>query len=59
MSCTCEVIGLACVVALILSISAKASYQMRLIIVLFGAGFIVMMCMPFMILRPRDYRNGL
>ncbi|KAH8263525.1 hypothetical protein KR044_010219 [Drosophila immigrans] len=59
MACTCEVIGLACVVALILSISAKAPYQMRMCIVLVGAGAIVMLCIPFMILRPRDYRNGL
>ncbi|EDW57645.1 1-acyl-sn-glycerol-3-phosphate acyltransferase alpha [Drosophila virilis] len=59
MACTCEVIGLACVVALILSIAAKAPYQMRMFIVLFGAGAIVTLCIPFMILRPRDYRNGL
>ncbi|EDW78135.1 uncharacterized protein Dwil_GK24838 [Drosophila willistoni] len=59
MACTCEVIGLACIVALILSISAKAPYQMRMFIVYFGAGAIVMLCVPFMILRPRDYRNAL
>ncbi|KAH8249019.1 hypothetical protein KR032_005167 [Drosophila birchii] len=59
MACTCEVIGLACVVALILSISAKAPYQMRMIFIFFGAGAIVLLCVPFMILRPRDYRNAL
>ncbi|EDW12356.1 1-acyl-sn-glycerol-3-phosphate acyltransferase alpha [Drosophila mojavensis] len=59
MACTCEVIGLACVVALILSVAAKAPYQMRMFIVMFGAGAIVLLCIPFMILRPRDYRNGL
>ncbi|XP_034473797.1 1-acyl-sn-glycerol-3-phosphate acyltransferase alpha [Drosophila innubila] len=59
MACCCEIIGLACVVALILSIAAKAPYQMRMFFVLFGAGVIVTVCIPFMILRPKDYRNGL
>lgn len=59
MACICEVIGLACVVALILSISAKAPYQMRMIFIFLGAGAIVLLCVPFMILRPRDYRNAL
>ncbi|KAH8410550.1 hypothetical protein KR009_001329 [Drosophila setifemur] len=59
MACACEFIGLACVVALILSISAKAPYQMRMILIFFGAGVIVFLCVPFMILRPRDYRNAL
>ncbi|KAI8042105.1 hypothetical protein M5D96_003407 [Drosophila gunungcola] len=58
MACTCEVIGLACVVALILSASAKAPYQMRMVFIFFGAGVIVLICVPFMILRPRDYRNA-
>ncbi|EDW02920.1 1-acyl-sn-glycerol-3-phosphate acyltransferase alpha [Drosophila grimshawi] len=59
MACTFEIIGLGCVVALILSIAAKAPYQTRLIIVMFGAGVSVLICLPFMLLRPRDYRNGL
>ncbi|ALC38978.1 fu12 [Drosophila busckii] len=59
MACACEIIGLACIVALILSVSAKAPYQARLCIIFFGAGAIVMMCIPLMFLRPRDYRNGL
>jgi len=59
MACTCEVIGLACVVALILSATAKAPYQMRMVFIFFGAGAIVLICVPFMILRPRDYRNAL
>ncbi|EDW88532.1 1-acyl-sn-glycerol-3-phosphate acyltransferase alpha [Drosophila yakuba] len=59
MACTCEVIGLACVVALILSATAKAPYQMRMFFIFFGAGLIVFLCVPFMILRPRDYRNAL
>ncbi|XP_030380540.1 putative 1-acyl-sn-glycerol-3-phosphate acyltransferase acl-2 [Scaptodrosophila lebanonensis] len=58
MAC-CEVIGLACVIALITSFSIKAPYHVRMMFIFFGAGAVVMLCVPFMILRPRDYRNAL
>ncbi|XP_073824202.1 1-Acylglycerol-3-phosphate O-acyltransferase 2 [Musca autumnalis] len=58
MACVCEMIGLACLVALFMSFSNKAPYQLKMAIFLIGNGIIVLMCIPFMIIRPRDYRNA-
>uniref|UniRef100_A0A1A9UGP9 1-acyl-sn-glycerol-3-phosphate acyltransferase n=2 Tax=Glossina TaxID=44049 RepID=A0A1A9UGP9_GLOAU len=59
MACFCEVIGFACLVALLMSFSNKAPYQLKLAIFAIGSGAIVLVCMPFMIFRPKDYRNAL
>ncbi|XP_065357246.1 1-acyl-sn-glycerol-3-phosphate acyltransferase alpha [Calliphora vicina] len=58
MACFCEMIGLACLVALLMSFSNKAPYQLKMAIFLIGSGAIVLICIPFMIFRPRDYKNG-
>ncbi|TMW39574.1 hypothetical protein DOY81_015346 [Sarcophaga bullata] len=58
MACLCEMIGLACLVALLMSFSNKAPYQLKMAIFFIGSGAIVLICIPFMMLRPRDYKNA-
>ncbi|XP_054742798.1 1-acyl-sn-glycerol-3-phosphate acyltransferase alpha [Anastrepha obliqua] len=58
MSCVSEVIGLACILALILSFSSKAPYQLKMAVFMIGSGAIVLICIPLMLFRPRDYRNA-
>ncbi|XP_011194917.1 1-acyl-sn-glycerol-3-phosphate acyltransferase alpha [Zeugodacus cucurbitae] len=58
MGCVCEMIGLACILALILSFSSKAPYQLKMATFMIGSGAIVLICIPLMIFRPRDYRNA-
>ncbi|CAD6999320.1 1-acyl-sn-glycerol-3-phosphate acyltransferase alpha [Ceratitis capitata] len=59
MVCTCEMIGIACILALFLSFSSKAPYQLKMAIFIIGSGAIVLICIPLMVFRPRDYRNAL
>ncbi|XP_037959663.1 putative 1-acyl-sn-glycerol-3-phosphate acyltransferase acl-2 [Teleopsis dalmanni] len=59
MGCVCEIFGLACIVALIMSFSSRAPYQLKMAAFLIGSGVIVLICIPFMFVRPRDYRNAL
>lgn len=59
MACVCEMIGLACLVALLMSFSNKAPYQLKMAIFLIGSGIIVLISIPFMVFRPKDYKNAL
>ncbi|XP_055382003.1 putative 1-acyl-sn-glycerol-3-phosphate acyltransferase acl-2 [Condylostylus longicornis] len=59
MVCLCEMIGLACFVALVFSFSSKAPYQLKMTAFFFGSGILVLIWLPFMIFRPKDYRNAL
>ncbi|XP_036320577.1 1-acyl-sn-glycerol-3-phosphate acyltransferase alpha isoform X2 [Rhagoletis pomonella] len=59
MTCVCEMIGLACLLALILSASSKAPYKLKMAIFIIGSGAVVLLCIPLMLLRPRNYRNAL
>lgn len=59
MVCLCEMIGLVCFATLIFSFTSKAPYQVKMFIFLIGSGAAVLICLPFMIFRPKDYRNAL
>lgn len=59
MDCVCEMIGLACGLAIILKFSPRAAYQIKMVTFLLASGGSVLLCMPLMLFRPRDYRNAL
>ncbi|KAL5281761.1 hypothetical protein ACFFRR_005230 [Megaselia abdita] len=59
MACFCEMIGVACFLAFVLSLSSKAPYQLKMGMFGLVSGIIVLISLPFMLLRPKDHRNAL
>ncbi|XP_037928343.1 putative 1-acyl-sn-glycerol-3-phosphate acyltransferase acl-2 [Teleopsis dalmanni] len=58
MGCVYEAFGITCIIVLILA-SYRAPYTLKMGTFLIGSAVIVLICIPFMLLRPRNYRNAL
>jgi len=57
--CSCELVAFAFATAVMWSFSSRARYYLKMFVFMIGCTVLVVVPGPFMLLRPRDYRNAL